>query len=193
MKNFNTAAIALAIATLASTHAMAANTLVQDINTFKAARAEQAQSQDVYANGNAVEPTTGTKMKDLFPGRYSAKASAVTREQVRAELAQVRSQRNPGDAVEPTTGTKLSVLFPEQYGAKAPATATRAEKRAEVRAQMAQARSQHNPGDAVEPTTGTKMKDLFPGRYDANANAQMHAGLVESQAVGNVVTANATR
>lgn len=70
---------------------------------------------------------TGTKLNELHPSRYPAKAVAQgkTREQVRAELQEAQRTgdmvvaHSAQDEFFVTTGNKLNELFPHRYPAKA--------------------------------------------------------------------------
>lgn len=159
MKTSYASAIALALATLAAGHVMAADVAPNaNVPTF---------SND--ASGDVVEPMTGLKLREINPTRY-AENSAVkgkTRVQVQAELAEARSNDDGGDAVEPLTGMKMREINPSQYAAN---TAVQGKTRAQVRAELAKAQSSRNAGDTVESMTGMTLREINPSRY-GNANS----------------------
>jgi uncharacterized membrane protein len=107
-------AIALTVAALAASNAMAADASAPKTREqVKAELAEAVRTGNIIANGE-----TGQKANELFPGLYPAKPAAQgkTREQVQAELAEaVRT----GDIVaDGETGLKLNQINPGRYPAK---------------------------------------------------------------------------
>lgn len=159
MKTSYASAIALALATLAAGHVMAADVApIANVQTL---------SND--ASGDVVEPMTGMKLRDINPTRYAANSAVKgkTRAQVQAELAEARRNDDGGDAVEPLTGMKMREINPSQYAAN---SAAQGKTRAQVQAELVKAQSSRNAGDIVEPMTGMTLREINPSRY-AQANS----------------------
>ena len=159
MKTSYASAIALALATLAAGHVMAADV----------APMANVQASINDASGDVVEPLTGLKLREINPGYYGANTSVKgkTRAQVQAELAEARRNDDGGDVVEPMTGMKMRDINPSQYAAN---TAVQGKTRAQVRAELAEARRNDDGGGVVEPMTGMTLREINPSRY-AQANS----------------------
>ncbi|MDP3652497.1 MAG: DUF4148 domain-containing protein [Rhodoferax sp.] len=159
MKTSYASAIALALATLAAGHVMAADV----------APTAHVQAGINDASGDVVEPITGLKLREINPARYAANSAVKgkTRAQVQAELAEARRNDDGGDVVEPVTGLKMRDINPSQYAEN---SAVKAKTREQVRAELAKAQSSRNAGDTVEPVTGMTLREINPSRY-SNANS----------------------
>ena len=104
-------AIALTVAALAASNAMAADASApQTREQVKAELAEAIRTGDIMANGE-----TGQKVNELFPHLYPAKAAAQgkTREQVKAELAE--AVRTGNVVADGESGLKLNQINPQRY------------------------------------------------------------------------------
>ena len=113
MKTSYIATIAIALATLGSSHAFAADVSPQGITRAQV----QAELIEAQRTGNILDGHTGKMLNELYPSLYPTKvvAQSVTREQVLAELSE--AQRT-GDILDGHTGKKLNELHPSLYPAK---------------------------------------------------------------------------
>ncbi|APW41797.1 DUF4148 domain-containing protein [Rhodoferax saidenbachensis] len=175
---YATASIALAVATLVTGHAQAADFG----KTREQVRAELTEAQrtgDMAASKNQGEEfgaASGYKLNELFPAAYPAKpvVTGKTREQVRAELAEaqrsgnIAASKNQGEEFGAASGQKLNDLFPAAYPAK-PVVAGKT--RAQVAAELAEAKrtgdivASNNQGDVFFAGNGRKLNELFPNSY----------------------------
>lgn len=184
MKTSYAATIALALATLAAGQAMAADNATS--KTREQVRAELFEAQrtgDMVAGKNMGDEITsgaGTKLNELYPASYPAKAVAAgkTREQVRAEMIEAQrtgdivASSNDRDEFTPGVGVKLNELFPNRYPAKAAAPV---KTREQVRAELKEAQRTgdivvlHGSRDEFTVASGNKLNELYPSRYPAKA------------------------
>jgi len=113
MKTSYVATIAIALATLGSSHAFAADVSTQGITRAQVV----AELIEAQRSGDIVDGHTGKKLNEISPNLYPAKvvAQGVTRAQVLAELVEAR---RTGDIVDGHTGKKLNEISPNLYPAK---------------------------------------------------------------------------
>jgi ribosomal protein L30E len=152
-------ALALAVAALAATNAIAADASAPKTREqVKAELAEAVRTGDIVVNGE-----TGQKANEMFPGLYPAKPEfqGKTREQVQAELAQ--AVRTGDILADGESGLMLNQINPSRYPAK---PAAQSKTREQVKAELSEA---IRTGDIVaDGESGLKLNQLFPQRYNRN-------------------------
>ena len=149
MKN-TTAAIALAIATLAAGSAFAGDAADIELDII------------------------GISARQAFPAQYGVEvAPGNTREQVKAELFKSMRNRDAADITLNIIEQSARQIFPAQYGVAIAPSKTRAE----VTAELVEFRRNRDSADLAMDVTGLSMRQMFPGHFAKATRSNTGANL----------------